>query len=136
MTPNPVVLATFTMKDFTPWSTDRSIELNRFDALVVVIVTTLLAIIAAPSRSNSFYPPDVDTWSGRSIGNVYSIPQTPVRSGQQVEIRSANPGFSLANQDLKLPEKLVAKAPFIARWSYYLSDHQSDLQTIRDVSIL
>ncbi len=136
MTPNPVVLTTFTMKDFTPWSPGRSIELNRFDALVVVIVTTLIAIIAAPNRSNSFYPQDVDPWSGRTIGNIDSTPQIPVRSGQQVEIRSANPDFSLANKNLKLPEDLVAKAPYVARWSYYLSDRQSGLPTIGEVPIL
>ncbi|MBU6229947.1 MAG: hypothetical protein KGQ93_09655 [Cyanobacteria bacterium REEB459] len=128
------------MKDFTPWSPGRTIELNRFDALVVVIVTTLLAIIAAPNRSNSFDPQPVDSWTGRGVENLYSIPQIPSRSGHQVEIRSANPDASLSRQTLRPTPALVANAPYIARWSYYLNNDQlpsqATQQTIGNVSVL
>ncbi|MFM7470162.1 MAG: hypothetical protein LVS60_07560 [Nodosilinea sp. LVE1205-7] len=129
------------MKDFTPWSPGRTIELNRFDALVVVIVTTLLAMIAAPNRSTSFYPQQVDTWSGRGIENLYSIPQNPGRSGQQVEIRSAKPVFSLAQGNLKPAPTMVANSPYgarpyIAQWSYYLTDDQPRSQATEAGAVL
>jgi hypothetical protein len=109
------------MKDLYPLPTHHSIGLTRFDGIVVMIVATVLALIAAPNRSPSLAPPGEQTLNRDGIEDTHWVTPPSMQPGRQTEIRSLTPSPLLGEAPSQPPQVLMVNT-HIAQWSYHSPD--------------
>ena len=128
-------LAVSTMKDLYSLSTHQPIGLTRFDAIVVVIIGTVLTLIAIPNRSSSFAPQGEQRLHHDPIQDAHWLAPSSIQPGHQTEIRSLAPDSLLGEESVNPPQVLMASSnnTHIAQWSYYSPDMGTGTRVTKDI---
>ena len=123
------------MKDLDFLSTHQPIDLNRFDAIVIVIIAAVLTLIADPNRSPSFAPQGQQPLNRDNIEDAHWMAPSSTQPGHQTEIRSLAPSSVLGENSLESSQTLMASTnnTNIAQWSYYTLDLGTDIRVTGEI---